>query len=254
MKETFVNLHVDKDAHEDVASKLHVGGIPDTLFLTGDGKVVFRIVGYLPPAEFLPELKKAPERLKKWQELAAAVEKDAKDGAAQIEIGKFHAENMFLADAEKALRLAVEADKENAKGWALEAWWALAEAHAASEEPDVAVEKEALAKVQELDPKNAKGRKDNADVKLAEMLENSDPKAAREAYEKVVADWPGTDGAAEAMFMIGASFANLDGNFDEAEARMKKLAEAMPESEWAKKVPFALEQIAKMRKQNKKKK
>lgn len=247
MNENFVNLHIDKDKYEQLAEKFKVGGIPDTLFITPEGRIITRIIGYMPAAEFLAELKKVPDIWKQLTDLEAAVAKDEKNAQARFDLARILASGGDLEGAEKQLRAVIELDKDNAKGLALESWWALAEATLGTDEPDIAKAKEALGKVQELDAKNEKGRADNAAVKLAEILMDSDPKGSKAVFEKVIADYPKTDGAGEAMFMLGAWYANIEGNFDAAAAQMKKLAEEMPDSEWAKRVPRALEQIEKMK-------
>jgi tetratricopeptide (TPR) repeat protein len=254
MTENFVNLKVDKDKYEQLASKFKVGGIPDTIFVTGEGRIVKRIVGYMPAEDWLKEIRGVPEAWKKLQEAEAAVAKDEKDAAARVELGKLLIGAGDGDGAEKHLKKATELDADNAKGLALEAWWLLADAQMSSDEPNMAKAKEALEKVVALDGKNEKGRRDNADAKLAGMLADSDPKAARTAFEKVVADWPNTDGAFEAMFMIGALMANVDGDLDGAEAQMKKVVEADPNGDWGKRADFAIKQIAKMRKGKKEKK
>ncbi|MCE9584787.1 MAG: DUF255 domain-containing protein [Planctomycetes bacterium] len=247
MNSTFVNLKIDKDKYGQLAEKFHVGGIPDTQFLTAEGRVVKRIVGYLPAEDFLAAVKTVPESWKKIQDLEASVAKDDKDGASRLELAKLLGDAGDAEAAAKQLHLVIEIDKDNAKGLAVEAWWLLGDAQLSSDEPDIAIAKEALGKVVALDPKNEKGRVDNAAVKLAEILLESNPKDAKAALEKVVADYPKSDGAGEAMFMIGAAMANTDSDFDGAAAMFKKLAAEMPDDPWAKRVPDVLKQLEMMK-------
>jgi thioredoxin-related protein len=43
----------------DVVKKFNVTGAPTTLVLASDGKELHRFAGYMPPADYLKELKKA---------------------------------------------------------------------------------------------------------------------------------------------------------------------------------------------------
>jgi len=43
---------------QDAAERYAIGGFPTTVFLNGAGEEVDRIVGYLPPEEFLAELQR----------------------------------------------------------------------------------------------------------------------------------------------------------------------------------------------------
>ncbi len=249
--ETFVNVRMDRTKYAQLAQKFHVESTPDTQFLAPDGRLVRRVIGFLPAAEFLAEAQAVPGTWKKIQELEAVIATNDKDAAVRLELGRLLAAGGDLDGAEKHLRAAAEADKDNAKGAALEAWWTLGEAVMREEKPDIAKAKEALGKVQELDPKNEKGRLDNAAVQLARIQLNSDPAGARTALEKITADYPGTDGAAEATFVLAAAIlADIDRNYDAAEAALKKLAADMPDNAWAKRVPAALEELAALRKEN----
>lgn len=249
--ETFVNVRMDRAKYAQLAQKFHVESTPDTQFLTPEGRLVRRVTGFLPAAEFLAEAQAVPAAWKKIQELEAAATANEKDAAVRLELGRVLAAAGDLEGAEKHLRAAAEADKDNAAGAALEAWWTLGEALMREEKPDIAKAKEALGKVQELDPKNAKGRLDNAAVQFARIQLNSDPGGARTALEKISTDYPGTDGAAEATFVLAAAIlADIDRNFDAAEAALKKLAAEMPDDPWAKRVPAALEELAALRKEN----
>lgn len=251
LAEAFVNVRMDREKYSQLGQKFRVESTPDTHFLAPDGRLIRRVTGFLPAAEFLAEAKAVPAAWKRMQELETALAANAADAAARLELGRLLAGGGDLDGAEKHLRAAAEADKDNATGAALEAWSVLADAVMREEKPDVAKAKEALGKVQELDPKNEKGRLDNAAVLLARIQLNSDPKGAREALEKVAADWPGTDGAAEATFVLAAAIlAEIDRNYDAAEAALKKLAADLPDDPWAKRVPAALEQLAVMRKES----
>jgi tetratricopeptide (TPR) repeat protein len=247
VNESFVSLRIDKDKFPQVAEKFGVGGIPDTLFVTAEGRVIKRILGFMPAEPFLAELKKVPEGYKRLTELEAQVAKDDKDPAVRLELGNLLKGTGDRAAAEKHLRAVIELDKDNAKGLATEAWWSIADAELTSDEPDIAKAKEALEKVKSLDPKNEKGRADDAACGLAMVLMDQDPTAAKAAFEKLIAEFPKTNGAAQAMFMIAALKANVDGDLEGAEAGMKALAEQFPDDEWGKRAKDAVEQIQKMR-------
>lgn len=253
--ETFVNLHVDKDKQGALADRFKVGGIPDTLFVTADGKVVTRIVGFLPADGFLKKLQAVPALHKKRTEADAAISKDANDPAAHLALGQCLASSGAYAEAETHFQAVIDTDKDNAKGLAVQAWFGMGGARMDDEEnQDLTGAKEAFGKVVELDAKNEKGNTDNAAVLLARIKVDADPKAARADYEKALADFPKTDGAAEAMFMIGALMAEQDEDYDGAEKQMKKLIEEMPESEWAAQAKNVLPIIDKMRNASKEKK
>ncbi|NUN49775.1 MAG: DUF255 domain-containing protein [Candidatus Brocadiae bacterium] len=243
----FVNLRMDKDKFEQIADKFNVGGIPDTLFVTGDGRVISRILGFMPADAWLAEVKQIPDRHKRLLEVEALVAKDDKNGATRLELGMLLKGTGDRAGAEKQFRAVLELDKDNARGQATEAWWAIADMELNAEEPDVAKAKDAMEKIRGLDAKNEKGRTDDAACGLAMLLMDQDPVAAREAFGKVIADFPKTNGTAQAMFMIAALKANVDGDLDAAEAGMKALAEEFPEDDWGKRAKDAVEQIAKMR-------
>jgi thioredoxin-related protein len=251
LTENCINVRMDRTKYAQLAEKFHVDATPDTQFVSSDGRVVKRIIGFVPADQFLAEAKAAPEAWKRIQELEALLAKDDKDAASHLELGKLIAAGGDLDAADKHLRAAADADKDNAKGLAVEAWWAIADARMGVQRPDVGKAKEALAKVQELDPKNEKGRFDNAAVQLARIQLNMDAKGAKAALEKVAADYPGTDGAAEAAFVLAADILiDIDRNFDAGEAMLKKLAADMPDNAWAKRVPAALEQLAEIRKES----
>ncbi|KAF0244552.1 MAG: hypothetical protein FD180_2441 [Planctomycetota bacterium] len=249
--ETCINVRMDRAKYGQLAEKFHVDATPDTQFVSSDGRVVKRIIGFLPAEDFLAEAKTAPAAWAKIQELEAAIVKDEKDAASRLELGRLLAATGDLDSADRHLRAAIDSDKDNAKGLALDAWWTMAESRMREARPDVGKAKEALAKVQELDPKNEKGRMDNAAVQLARIQVNSDPKNAKAALEKIAADYPGTDGAAEAAFVLASDILiDIDRNFDAGEAMLKKLAADMPDDPWAKRVPAALEQLAEIRKES----
>ncbi|MEK7465930.1 MAG: thioredoxin fold domain-containing protein [Planctomycetota bacterium] len=249
--ETCVSVRMDRAKYGQLAEKFHVDATPDTQFHSSDGRVVKRIVGFLPAEQFLAEAQSAPEAWKRIQELEAAIAKDDKDAASKLDLGRLLAAAGDLDAADRHLRAAAGLDTDNAKGLALEAWWTMADSRMREPRPDVGLAKEALAKVQELDPKNEKGRMDNAAVQLARIELNAAPKLAKASLEKIMADYPGTDGAAEAMFVLAADvLVDIDRNFDAGEAMLKKLAAEMPEDPWAKRVPAALEQLAVIRKES----
>lgn len=251
LSDTCINVRMDRTKYGQLAEKFRVDAAPETQFVTSDGRVVKRIIGFLPAEQFLAEARSAPEAWKKIQELEAALAKDDKDAASHLDLGRLLAAAGDLDAADRHLRAATDADKDNAKGLALEAWWTMADARMGSARPDVGKAKEALARVQELDPKNEKGRLDNAAVQLARIQVNSDPKGAKAALEKIAADYPGTDGAAEAMFVLAADILiDIDRNFDAGEALLKQLAAAMPDDPWARRVPAALEQLGAIRKES----
>jgi thioredoxin-related protein len=55
----YVPVRLEGRQHMDVVKKFNVTGAPTTLVLSSDGKEVHRFAGYLPPADYLKELKKA---------------------------------------------------------------------------------------------------------------------------------------------------------------------------------------------------
>lgn len=244
----FINLRMDLDKYAQTAQKFHVGQVPDSIFLMADGRAVKRVVGYMDAAEFLAEAKKAVGNAERLPVLEELVKKDERTAETRMELATLLAGAGDSDLADKHFRAVVELDKDNAKGLASEAWVRLGDASFLANEPNMQEAKKAYQAAQALDPKNEKRWTDNAEVKLAEIEMNGNPAEARKMLEKVVADYPKTDGAAEAMFMIAALMADGDQDLDGAEAQLKKLQAEMPDDPWAKAVPPVLKQIESMRK------
>ncbi|MCG2710935.1 MAG: DUF255 domain-containing protein [Candidatus Omnitrophica bacterium] len=55
----FICVKIDTSKQPDVAKNYKIRGLPTTVFLTSEGKVMDTIAGYLPPEEFLKHMETA---------------------------------------------------------------------------------------------------------------------------------------------------------------------------------------------------
>lgn len=240
----FVLSRMDKDKFADLATKLGVGGIPALLFIDGDGRIVGRLVGYRPPEVYLLEIAKMLRDHKKLTAAEAKIAKDARDGNAHLAAGDFWAmaegaelAEKHYAEAEAFYKAAID----SAKDGAVDAWWGLLQVHLGRR--NLAGVREASAKLREADPKNGKGHNDNAGVAEGDLLSATDPTAARAAYDKVMSEFPKTDGAIEALFSKGVLLANADKDLDGAIAMLKKVPPVVKDSDVGARAALAIAQL-----------
>ncbi len=59
LNDKFIPVRLEGRGHMDLVQKFGVRGAPTTLLLDADGREIGRVVGFLGPAEYLSELKKA---------------------------------------------------------------------------------------------------------------------------------------------------------------------------------------------------
>ncbi|MCC6739251.1 MAG: thioredoxin fold domain-containing protein [Planctomycetia bacterium] len=245
LDETFVNLRMDKDKNEELATKMNVEGIPALLFLDGDGRVVGRIVGFLPAAPYLKAVKEIQANGKKLVAAEEALKKDGKDLASHLAAGQVWAAADNWDEAEPHLKAVVDGDADNSKKLALEAWWEMGKHSAGANDVDGV--KAAQEKLKGWDPENKAGHNDNLALAAGRLDAGEDMEKARGMFAEIVKAYPKSDAAAEAAFWLAALLADIDGDLDAAAKAFEQMAKDYPDSEWAARVPDILEQIQQMK-------
>src|SRR5205085_2074634 len=110
----FVAVHVDAEKGEgpDLAKRYGAHGFPTMVVVDDAGEEVDRIVGYLPPEKFVPEIRRIERGERTLKSLKKAVAANPRDLAAALDL----AEKLVEADAPAAERVlrAVPADVQPA--------------------------------------------------------------------------------------------------------------------------------------------
>ena len=57
MAKNFICVKIDTQEQSDVAENYRIRGLPSTVFLTAEAKIIETIPGYIPPEKFLEKLK-----------------------------------------------------------------------------------------------------------------------------------------------------------------------------------------------------
>lgn len=75
-------MDAEKGEGPDLTSRFRIPGFPSMVFLTGDGEEIDRILGYLPPVQFLEELKRIMSGNNTFMSLKEVVVNDPGNGEA----------------------------------------------------------------------------------------------------------------------------------------------------------------------------
>lgn len=123
---------------KDLAEKYEVRGFPTILFLTASGDVVGRIGGYMPPAGFTSEMKKAVDLHMRLPEIEKKLKENPDDGEANAWMVALHAASGRVKEAEVCL---AKAEKAGLKGTVMaKAYNAVGDVHQTAGDFDKAVE------------------------------------------------------------------------------------------------------------------
>jgi thioredoxin-like negative regulator of GroEL len=95
----FIPVKVNPEKDPAFARRYQVNAYPTILFLDGEGRIVHRLEGFLPPKDFLQMLQKARTKHKAIQQARATLKKKPKDVAAHATLAEFYLQNL---DPEKA--------------------------------------------------------------------------------------------------------------------------------------------------------
>ncbi|MDI6786686.1 MAG: thioredoxin family protein, partial [bacterium] len=61
LSRNFISVKVDCDRYPAVARKYNVGGLPTIVFMNQNGQIIYQVVGYRVPEDFVKEMRKALE-------------------------------------------------------------------------------------------------------------------------------------------------------------------------------------------------
>jgi thioredoxin-related protein len=108
-----LKLDAEKDGMK-LAKSLKVDGYPTIVFLDSDKKLVYKVVGYLPPAGFLGEMKKAQDVYENFPKYKARVTKNPQDVEALIGLTSTYAAQGDATNMAATLALYEKADSKGA--------------------------------------------------------------------------------------------------------------------------------------------
>lgn len=118
LNDGFVCVRIDAEKGDGVAlaKKWKVPECPLVLFLDGEGDPLYRFNGFLPPAQFLDELKKPVEAAKKFAALKEALAKAPDDPKANYDFGVALAQRGRRDEAHAAFERVQKLDPEDKAG------------------------------------------------------------------------------------------------------------------------------------------
>ncbi len=176
-----VKVNAEKEGKE-LAKKYGVKGYPTILFLDGNGEIMGRIGGYLPPAGFADELNKVDSLYKELPKIEAKLKEKPDDGEANARMAAVLAARDKTKEAEAAL---AKAEKAQYTGEVLaQAYNAVGDNYQNGAKFD-----EAIALFKKADAA-AKNSKDRAYAKISMMVcyqAKGDAAGAKKAAEELVA-------------------------------------------------------------------
>lgn len=179
----FVPIRMDTEKEgRALAQKYKVQGLPTILFIDKDGAVAGRISGYLPPKDFLDEMRKVDGGFREVPQLEAALKKDPNDPEANAKMAVHLIYRDRVMQAEAAIK---KAEKANYSGEALaRAYYRIGDYFVGEEQFRRAADyfKKADA--------TAKSVPDRAYAKISLMFcyeDLNDPNAAKKVAEELVA-------------------------------------------------------------------
>jgi thioredoxin-like negative regulator of GroEL len=112
LAEHFVAVKVDIDREPELAKKFAIEGVPTVIFLSSAGQELSRMGGFRGPAEFLPIARGALETSASFTKIREAAESAPTDSEAQRAYARALSAAGDAAQAEKALRTALESKPE----------------------------------------------------------------------------------------------------------------------------------------------
>ena len=110
--EKFVPLKPQGEQYRTLCGKFKIRAIPTLVVATAEGKEIGRFVGYRSPDGFI----NAITDIIKYKEAKEAAKKAPNDATAQRIFGELSLKTEHIEEAGKALKKAIELDKENKKG------------------------------------------------------------------------------------------------------------------------------------------
>ncbi len=110
--EKFVPFKPEGEQYRTLCEKFKIRAIPTLVVATAEGKEIGRFLGYRSPDGFV----NAVGDILKYKEAKEAAKGAPDDASAQRKFGELSLKTEHIEEAEKALKKAVELDKENAKG------------------------------------------------------------------------------------------------------------------------------------------
>jgi len=231
----FINVKINKDQNQPLAGTYRVTSIPASLFLDETGGKLGEISGYLPAEPFLDALKKAVENRKKLADLDARTVKDPTDVEAWVAAGKLCMDGGSADQASTRFQKALDADKENQKGFAADAHYYLGYSHLMKDDLESAHKE--FAETTKLDPEGKRGYADNirfVELKIAlQQVENSGNLGnALPDIDRFLTDFPTSESLPDAKFYKGMVLWQV-GKRQEGFDILTELAAAHPESQAA---------------------
>lgn len=235
MNANFVNVKINKDQNAALAGEYGVQGIPATLFLDEKGAKVSEIGGYLPPPAFLDALKKVQTNVKQIAEFEARLAKDPNDLEALMGAGKIHQDQQAADKAEACFKKVLDADKENAKGFAADAHYHLG--YGELMKNNVAGAKPHFDETKKLDPENKRGFADDIrfiEIKVGLQEKQGQGKLADGLAEldEFAKNFPASEYMAETIFYKGMILWQT-GKRQEGLDVLKGLAASHPNTQFA---------------------
>jgi thioredoxin-related protein len=179
-----IKIDAEKGEGIAIAKSYGVHGYPSILFVTADGKEIDRIVGYLPPEEFLKAARDAMAGKNTVAALKARAAKSPSDAALQYDVASKLASRNDMAAAIEYYRKVVTLDPQDALGHNEEASYMLAVSEFTAEKKP-----ELLEKFLNAYPESRMVRSILMNAMAATAAAGDGP-GAKKYFERYMAKWP----------------------------------------------------------------
>lgn len=232
LNDNFINVKIDIDKAEALASRLQVHAIPATVLLDGAGAELLRFTGDRP--DFLAHLR----NLREISEAEKALAANPSDPATLIRVATVYANAERFHEAADLFMKIEEIDPEDKSGLKAEAWYRVGLVHL--KDGHKSDSDTAWNRYVQLDPDNKKGFHDDLQFALIEVeSENQNYAKVLESVKQFLDRYPESERIADARFLMGtARF--FTGDIDGAIQSWKEVIDRHADTDAAKKAKQSL--------------
>ncbi|HIE52550.1 MAG TPA: tetratricopeptide repeat protein [Armatimonadetes bacterium] len=222
LSQQFVCLKVNGDQEREFVRQYRIRAYPTTLFLTGQGEVVHRAVGYRPPKSFLAVMKQAQQNAREYRQAQTRLQTHPDDLEANFLLARFYLRLGKFGKAQPLMEKVEKLDPQDEKGFAPELL--AVKAQALLEEGDYKTAQPLVDEVLKRDPEN-KG-KHHVPLLMALGVAYGQSEQFDEAltcFQRVIKDYPQSEKVPLARLYLGYTYLRAERN-EEARATLEALA------------------------------
>lgn len=239
----FVPVKLDVDTQKEASEAYGISSIPDTIVALPDGTPIHRFVGFLPPEDFIAELKAGLETRKSYEATLQRVKEKPDDLEARLDLGTLYVRWKQWAKAQAEFAAAADGAGDAKPELRVQALYSLGVSQLAA--GDEAAADKTFARLAATGAESAKALADDVAVErgLAAhtrgVAAGQDPDAAKKHFDEArrrleafLKDHAGSDRAAEGWFHLALTIA-YGGDEPAALASFKELVAKHPDGSWA---------------------